>query len=140
MKRRVLFLCTGNSARSQMAEALLRSRAGELFDVASAGTSPESIDIRTFAVLKRMGLATDGLRSKSIDEFRGQQFDFVITLCHKARQECANFPDAGEQIAWDFADPKSKEGVASFEITLRELSERIKVFTLVQAPAEKAAP
>jgi ArsR family transcriptional regulator len=123
-----------------MAEVLLRSHAGEYFDVVSAGTSPEGIDRRTLGALKRLGLATEGLRSKSISEFSGQHFDFVITLCSKARQECANFPEADEQIAWDFADPKSREGIASFEVTLRELSERIKIFVLVQAPAEKAAP
>jgi len=140
MKRRVLFLCTGNSARSQMAEVLLRNHAGEYFDVVSAGTAPEGVDKRTLVALQRMELATDGLRSKSVSEFKGQRFDFVITLCNKAQQECANFPNAGEQISWDFADPKLKEGVASFEVTLRELNERIRIFVLAQTNGEKVAP
>jgi protein-tyrosine-phosphatase len=137
MKRRVLFLCTGNSARSQMAEALLRNHAGEFFEVASAGTAPEGIDMRTLAVLRQFGIGTEGLRSKSIAEFRGQHFDYVITLCDKAHKECANFPNAGEVIAWDFSDPKPKQGVAPFEITLRELSERIRAFSLVQAKTDR---
>ena len=139
MKRRVLFLCTGNSARSQLAEALLRNHAGEVFEVASAGTAPEGIDKRTLMVLRNSEVPTEGLRSKSITEFRGQHFDFVITLCDKAHKECANFPNAGEVIAWDFADPKSKEGLAPFEITLRELNARIKAFTLVQVSGETNA-
>lgn len=136
MKRRVLFLCTGNSARSQMAEALLRNHAGNFFDVASAGTAPEGIDKRTLEALQRFGITTDGLRSKPLSEFEGQPFDYVITLCNKARQECTNFPTAGELIAWDFADPKLKEGVAPFEVTLRELNERIKIFALVHTTQE----
>ena len=139
MKRRVLFLCTGNSAGSQMAEALLRNNAGEIFDVASAGTAPEGIDRRTLEALQRFGVATDGLRSKPLSEFDGQHFDYVITLCNKAAQECANFPTAGELIAWDFADPKLKEGIAAFEVTLRELNERIKIFTLAHTSQEKGA-
>ena len=139
MKLRVLFLCTGNSARSQMAEALLRNHAGEFFDVASAGTAPEGVDRRTIVALQRFGLATDELRSKPVSEFKGQRFDFVITLCNKAAQECANFPTAGELIAWDFADPKLKEGIAAFEVTLRELNERIKIFTLAHTSQEKGA-
>lgn len=140
MKRRVLFLCTGNSARSQMAEVLLRNHAGEFFDVASAGTAPEGVDRRALEALRRFGFNNEGLRSKSVSEFDGQPFDFVITLCSKARQECANFPNAGELIAWDFADPKPKEGIAPFEVTLRELNERIKIFALVQTKEEKSSP
>ncbi len=139
MKRRVLFLCTGNSARSQLAEALLRHQAGEFFDVASAGTAPEGLDSRTLVALQRFGLASDGLRSKPVSEFKRQHFDFVITLCDKAWQECANFSSMGELIAWDFADPKLKEGIASFEVTLRELNERIKIFVLTQSTKEKGA-
>lgn len=123
-----------------MAEAVLRHHAGEHFDVVSAGTAPEGVDRRTLVALQRLGIATDGLRSKSVSEFKGQRFDFVITLCNKAQKECANFPNAGEQISWDFADPKLKEGVASFEVTLRELNERIRIFILAQTKGERGAP
>ena len=136
MKRRRLFLCTGNSARSQMAEALLRKQAGAFFDVFSAGTAPEGVDSRALEVLREYDVPREGLRSKSIDEFKGQSFDFVITLCDKARQECANFPDTGELITWNFRDPKPREGLAPFKTTLRELNERIKMFVLVQTRAE----
>ncbi len=122
-----------------MAEALLRNHAGEFFDVVSAGTAPEGVDRRTLEALQRFGLTTGGLRSKPLAEFAGQPFDYVITLCNKARQECANFPTAGELIAWDFADPKLKEGTAPFEVTLRELNERIKIFALVHTTQEKRA-
>jgi len=138
MKRRVLFLCTGNSARSQIAEALLRKQAGASFDVFSAGTAPEGVDIRAIGALRDYDVPHEGLRSKSIDEFEGQSFDFVITLCDKARQECANFPDTGEMIPWNFCDPKAKEGLAPFKTTLRELNERIKMFVLVQSRGQEA--
>lgn len=122
-----------------MAEALLRYHAGAFFEVASAGTAPEGIDSRTLEALQRFGLAIDGLRSKPLSEFDGQTFDFVITLCNKARQECANSPTAGELINWDFADPKLKEGAAPFEVTLRELNERIKIFALVHTTHQHGA-
>ena len=77
---------------------------------------------------------------KPDSEFEGQPFDFVITLGSKARQECANFPDAGQLIAWDFADAKPKEGIAPFAVTLRELNERIKMFASVPTKEEKSSP
>ncbi|PTB87882.1 ArsR family transcriptional regulator, partial [Pseudidiomarina aestuarii] len=94
--KRVIFLCTGNSARSQLAEALLRHQAGHFFEVFSAGSQPHDIDPRTIAALQKFHLPVDGLQSKSIDEFAGQSFDYVITLCDKARQECAQLPQARE--------------------------------------------
>jgi len=139
MKCSVLFLCTDNAVRSQMAEVVLRDLAGESFEVASAGTAPEDIDERTRVVLQKSGFSTDGLRPKPISQIQGQSFDYVITLCDKAHNEGAKFPNVGEVIAWDFADPKPKEGLAPFEITLRELAARIKAFAIVQASADKTA-
>ncbi|MBS0043800.1 arsenate reductase ArsC [Shewanella sp. M16] len=133
MKKRVLFLCVGNSARSQLAEALLRHQAQEQFDVFSAGTQPEPIDERTLALLQKNNLGTSELRSKSVSEFSGQSFDFVISLCEKSTQECQSFPLADKIIAWDYPDPKIESGTRGFEQTFRELNERIKMFVLVQS-------
>ena len=132
MKRKVLFLCTGNSARSQMAEVLLRHLAGEHFDAFSAGTAPEQVDPRTIQALEDFVFSAEGLHSKSLGDLGDQFFDFVISLCDKATQECKNFPNASEMMAWDFEDPRSRSGLKPFEITLREINERIKMFVLVQ--------
>lgn len=138
MKKRVLFLCTGNSARSQIAEALLKKQGNQYFDVFSAGTSPEGIDPRTIDVLERLNVATQGLRSKPVSEFEDEAFDFVITLCGRAKQECSSFPHAGEMIFWDFEDPKTHNIPLPFDATFRELNERLKMFVLVQT--KKAPP
>ncbi|MFC6635671.1 arsenate reductase ArsC [Microbulbifer taiwanensis] len=132
MKKRVLFLCVGNSARSQMGEALLRHQAGEHFEVYSAGTAPEDVDPRAIEALDKQGVSTAGLYSKPIEVFAEQEFDFVITLCNKAHRECQPLAGVHELIAWDFADPKTRPCPRPFETTLRELGERIKMFALVQ--------
>ncbi|MDP2636506.1 MULTISPECIES: metalloregulator ArsR/SmtB family transcription factor [unclassified Pseudoalteromonas] len=132
-KRSVLFLCTGNSARSQMAEALLRHKAGDLFDIFSAGTSPELIDPRTLDAIEKFGLTIDNLKSKSVDEFSGKEFDFVITLCDKANKECRNFPGAKAQLAWDFPDPKGRCCNNPFATTLSELNNRLSMFLLLES-------
>ncbi|MDK2776555.1 MAG: metalloregulator ArsR/SmtB family transcription factor [Pseudomonadota bacterium] len=129
----VLFVCTGNSARSQIAETVLRSMAPDSFTVASAGTSPEGVDERTIAVLRKAGFDTSGLRSKSVDEFAGQTFDYVISLCDKAHQECKHWPHAGVLMAWDFPDPKESTDPLAFTRTLQEISERIRLFVLVNS-------
>lgn len=131
MKSRVLFLCTENAARSQMAEALLRNKARDLFDVYSAGTAPSVIDERTLDAITRFGLDTTGLRAKSIDEFFGQHFDFVITLCDKAKQECGSFPNHSELLAWDFEDPRAQTSSKAFDVTLQELNARINMLVLL---------
>jgi len=130
-KLKVLFLCTGNSARSQMAEALLRHKAGEQFEVFSAGTRPEPVDERTLAALESFGLPKHPRQSKGIEEFEGQVFDYVITLCDKSNQECRTFPGAVNQMAWDFPDPKVREGSMPFVTTLNEINTRISMFILV---------
>lgn len=132
MKKSVLFLCTGNLARSLMAEALLKKQASEYFDVFSAGTSPEGIDPRTIDVLDRNGVSTEGLRSKSVSEFENHIFDFVITLCGKVKQECGHFPNTGEMIFWEYEDPKTRDVAMPFDATFKELNERLKMFVLVQ--------
>jgi ArsR family transcriptional regulator len=131
-KQKVLFLCTANSARSQMAEALLRHKAGDKFDVFSAGTHPDDVDLRAIDALRQFGLDAKNLVSKNINVFKGQAFDYVITLCDKANNECRSYPDAGKQLAWDFPDPKTRLGSQPFSATLHELNNRLSMFLLVE--------
>ncbi len=104
-KQRVLILCTGNSARSQMAEGLLRSMAGDRFEVFSAGTRPVGLNPQAVAAMAEMGIDISGHRSKPVEEFAGQQFDFVITVCDNARESCPIFPGGGRRLHHGFPDP-----------------------------------
>jgi len=131
MKRRVLFICTANSARSIMAEALLRHMAGDQFEVASAGTQPTEPHPLALQVLSEAGIATEGLYSKQLAELKGQYWDYVITLCEKAARECTAACQGAQQIAWDFPDPAETNRHATFALTLKELKERLGLFTLV---------
>jgi arsenate reductase len=104
-KKRVLILCTGNSARSQMAEGLLRHMAGEDFEVFSAGTKPVGLNPNAVAVMNEAGINISNHRSKSVDEFAGQQFDYVITVCDNAKESCPIFPGGGLRLHQSFEDP-----------------------------------
>ena len=109
-KRRVLILCTGNSARSQMAEGLLRADAGDRFEVESAGTRPSFVRPEAIAVMDELGIDLSGHRSKHVDEFEGQQFDTVITVCDNAREACPVFFGAAKRLHHSFDDPAALEG------------------------------
>lgn len=104
-KKRVLILCTGNSARSQMAEGLLRHDAGSQFDVESAGTNASSVRPEAIAVMRELGIDISGHRSKHVDEFEGQLFDYVITVCDHARETCPVFFGAARRLHCSFEDP-----------------------------------
>lgn len=132
-KLRVLFLCTANSARSQMAEALLRSRAGDRFVAFSAGTAPEPVDPRVRAVLQTFGIDSRGLSSKSVASLAHEHFDYVISLCSKAHEDCRHWPHSGVVMAWDFADPRVSKEPNAFANTLRELDGRIRLFVQVHS-------
>jgi arsenate reductase (thioredoxin) len=108
--KRVLILCTGNSARSQMAEGLLRNMAGDRFEVFSAGTRPVGLNPLAVEVLREIGIDISHHRSKSADEFAGQHFDYVITVCDNARESCPVFPGAAQQIHHSFPDPAAFSG------------------------------
>ena len=110
MKKRVLILCTGNSARSQMAEGLLRSFGGERFEVYSAGTEPSVVRLEAIAVMSELGVDLSGHRSKHVREFEGQAFDYVITVCDDANESCPVFPGETRRIHWSFPDPAAIEG------------------------------
>jgi len=109
-RKRVLILCTGNSARSQMAEGLLRDLAGDRLEVASAGVSPTQVRPEAIAVMRELGIDISRHRSKSVDEFAGQQFDYVITVCDNANEQCPLFPGNTRRIHWSFDDPAEAKG------------------------------
>ena len=144
MKKRetVLFLCTGNSARSQMAEALLRRHGGEHYDVFSAGLEPRGVHPLTIRVLAEIGIDTSTLRSKSVDEFMGKMaIHHAIVVCSKAQQQCPRFyPFAMDSLYWPFEDPAAFIG--SDEQTLdkfREVRDQIEVRILEWLRANQAA-
>lgn len=134
-KQRVLFLCTGNSARSQMAEALLRDRAGDRFEALSAGLEPGRVHPMTLQVLTEEGLPTDGLRSKGVDEFLEKLYiHYVITVCDDADRHCPRvWPLGGARLHWSIHDPvgvpgSEAERLQAFRDTRDELARRVDEF------------
>jgi arsenate reductase len=109
MTKRILVLCTGNSARSQMGEGLFRTEGGGDFEVFSAGTKPSSVRPEAIAVMKEIGIDISGHRSKSVDEFSGQAFDYVVTVCDSARDSCPVFAAGSQRIRWSFQEPAAVE-------------------------------
>jgi arsenate reductase len=103
-------MCTGNSARSQMAEGLLRHDAGDQFEVESAGTKPSTVRPEGIAAMRELGIDISKHRSKHVDEFEGQQFDYVITVCDNAKESCPVFPAAVTRLHHSFDDPAESKG------------------------------
>ena len=133
-KKTVLILCTGNSARSQMAEGLLRHDAANRFEVASAGVEPTRVRPEAVEVMSEIGIDISGHRSKSVDEFAGQEFDYVITVCDNANEHCPIFPGDTKRIHWSFDDPAAVEGdndvrLRVFRRVRDEIRHRLSLFT-----------
>lgn len=131
---RVLILCTGNSARSQMAEGLLRHDAGNAYEVFSAGTKPASVRPEAITVMREVGIDISGHRSKSVDEFAGEDFDYVIAVCDNAKESCPIFPSKTIRIHWSIEDPAAVQGpeeerFAAFRHIRDELRARLAAFT-----------
>ena len=128
---RVLFLCTGNSARSQIAEALLEQLSGGRVDVASAGSAPKPLHANAVRVMRTRGVDISRNRTKHLDELRTQRFDLVVTLCDRVREVCPEFPSEPRLVHWSIADP-AREGPTNhasypaFERTAAELETRIR--------------
>ena len=156
MNKRVLFLCTGNSCRSQMAEGILRKLAGDIYEISSAGTKPSTVNPLAIKSMKEIGIDISNHRSKSVDEFKGQNFNFVITVCDRAKESCPIFPSALEsrsrlegssgigvarapmssdtkKIHWSFDDPAEAEGseeerLSVFRRVRGEIARRLQLF------------
>ena len=130
---RVLVLCTGNSARSQMAEGLLREMGGDRFEAASAGVAPSFVRPEAIAVMREVDIDISGHESKSVDEFINQEFDYVITVCDNANEQCPVFPGNTRRIHWSFDDPAAAQGdeeqrLAVFRRVRDEIRQRLQLF------------
>ena len=142
--KRVLILCTGNSARSQMAEGLLRHDGGDLFEVFSAGTHPGHVRPEAIEAMRELGIDISSHRSKSVDEFTNKEFDYVITVCDNAREHCPIFPGATRRIHWSFDDPAAAHGddaarLAEFRRVRDQIRVRLKGF-ITSHPADALSP
>jgi arsenate reductase len=122
-RQRVLFLCTHNSARSQMAEGLLRHLAGDRFEVASAGTEATSVRPEAIEAMAELGVDISGQSSKTLERYLGEPFDHVVTVCDDANEACPVFPGARSRLHWSFRDPSRAEGSEE---------ERLQVFKMVR--------
>jgi arsenate reductase len=145
MKDRVLFLCTGNSARSQMAEALLRKHASDRFEVYSAGLEPKSIHPFTEQVMQEIGVSLGGQYSKDVREYMGKlHFGYLITVCANAEERCpTTFPGVGQRLHWAFDDPAAVEGsdkdkLAKFREVRDQIDRRIRVWLAEQGHSADA--
>lgn len=133
-KQRVLFLCNANSARSLMGEALLRHTAGDRFEAFSAGTEPDQPHALTLAALDKHGISTEGLASKSLDDFVGEHFNAVIVLCDKAQQACRDWQGSSdEHLYWDIRDPRLIERQNAYEQALGEIRQRLSLWLQIKA-------
>ena len=133
VKECVLILCTGNSARSQMAEGLLSHWAADRFAVESAGTKPGSVRAEAITVMKELGIDISGHHSKHVDEFKGQSFDYVLTVCDNAKESCPVFPGHAKRIHNAFEDPAALQGteeerLALFRRVRNEIRDYLKTF------------
>lgn len=136
MKKRVLFLCTHNSARSQMAEGLLRKMAGDRFEVYSAGTEQTRVQPLAIEAMREIGIDISGHTSKTLDAFEGQSFDYVITVCDRANESCPIFPGGTERIHWSFEDPTAATGtdeqkLRAFRTVRDSIQQRLRMFLTV---------
>jgi arsenate reductase (thioredoxin) len=117
-KKRVLILCTGNSARSQMAEGLLRHDAGDRFQVESAGTRPGHVRPEAIAVMKELGINISGHRSKHVQEFEDQSFDYILPVCDNAKESCPVYPGHSNRIHKGFENPAALHGTEDERLSL----------------------
>lgn len=144
-KRRVLFVCTHNSARSQMAEAMLNAWGSDRFAAFSAGTEATGIKPETIQVMEEIGLALDGHHSKTIEEFRGQPFEWFITVCDEAQKNCPVLPGVGQVGHWSIEDPSLAEGtgeerLAVFRRSRDHIRDRLRLFILAGGREDLPAP
>jgi arsenate reductase len=138
MKKRALFLCTHNSARSQMAEGLLRHLAGERFEVESAGTEQTRVHPLAISAMREAGIDITGQSSKTLERFQNERFDFVITVCDRANESCPIFPGGARRLHWSFDDPSAASGseeerLGEFRRIRDEIEARLRAFLAADA-------
>ena len=144
MKQRVLILCTANSARSQMAEGLLRHYASDQYEVFSAGTNPVGLNPLAVQAMREIGVDISQQRSKNVAEFLGMSIPYVITVCDRAKESCPIFPGTIQSLHWSFDDPAEAQGTAEDKLSVfrrvrNEIAEQIKQqFVKVTATQEHA--
>jgi arsenate reductase len=144
-KARVLFVCTHNSARSQMAEGLLRHMAGDRFEALSAGTEVANVRPEAIQVMREIGIDISGQESKSVERFVGEPFSWVITVCDQAREACPFFTGADDTAHWGFDDPSEAQGseqerLAVFRRVRDEIRDRLRMFILAAGRRDLPAP
>ncbi|HSL01708.1 MAG TPA: arsenate reductase ArsC [Rubrobacteraceae bacterium] len=132
VKSRALFLCTHNSARSQMAEGLLRHLGGDRFEVHSAGTEATRVRLEAISAMEEIGVDLSGQESKTLERYLGEEFEYVITVCDDANEACPVFPGAKNRLHWSFRDPSKvtgdhEERLAAFRAVRDEIRTRIEV-------------
>jgi arsenate reductase len=137
-KKRVLFLCTHNSARSQMAEGLLRKLAADQFETFSAGTEATRVHPLAIEAMRDLGIDISRQQSKTLDAFSGEHFDYVITVCDRANETCPTFPRDTERIHWSFEDPTAVTGTEeqrlhAFKQTRDMIQQRLRMFQTIAA-------
>lgn len=135
-KKRVLILCTGNSARSQMAEGLMRDLGGDRLEVFSAGIAASFVRFQAIEAMREIGVDISGHRSKGLSEFINDPFDYVITVCDHANTRCPIFPGGGKRIHWSIADPvvsgSAEEVLDAFRAARDDLKSRIEKFVTAE--------
>jgi len=142
-KKRLLILCTGNSARSQMAEGLFRHEAGDRFEVFSAGTRPSQVRSEAIAVMQEIGIDISHQKSKDVVSFLGQYIPYIVTVCDNARERCPIFPRTFTFLHWSFEDPAAAKGshedkLAVFRRVRDEIAQRIDKELVATAVAERS--
>ena len=142
---RVLFVCTHNSARSQMAEGFLRAYGGDRFEVHSAGTEATAVRPEAIQAMAEVGIDISDQQSKTVDRYLGQSFAWVITVCDQAREACPVFPGADETAHWGFDDPSETQGdederMAVFRRVRDEIARRVRMFALAAGRNDLAEP
>ena len=137
MKKKVIFICTGNSCRSQMAEGLMRNAIGENFDVLSAGSNPSKVHPAAIKVMKEWGIDIQNQKSKSVNNYLEENIEIIITVCEKANQVCPNFPNGRTRIHWNIKDPfhswdSEERDLAPYRITRNEIKKKIDNLLVVE--------
>ena len=131
MKKKILFLCTGNSARSQMAEGLIRHFRGDEFDVFSAGVEPKGVHPQAIEAMRETDIDISRQQSKHVDDLTVKEFDYIITLCDHAAQNCPVFPGTGKRLHHGFLDPAAVQGSEQDVLeAFRKVRDELKQFIL----------